>query len=139
MDVTDALSIPEDELLFTFARSGGPGGQNVNKVSSKAVLRWNLAENTSLPAEVMARLRAQQANRITTEGELLVQSQRTRDQARNVEDCRERLRAMVLRALAPPTPRKKTRPTRGSRQRRLADKRQQSARKQQRRKPASEE
>ena len=71
--------------------------------------------------------------------ELLLQSQRYRDQPRNIEDCRERLRAMILRALEAPTPRRATRPTRGSRRRRLADKREQSARKQQRRKPTSEE
>jgi ribosome-associated protein len=138
MEINATLSIPDDELQFTFARAGGPGGQNVNKVSSKAVLRWNLAGNTSLPEEVRARLRRQQANRITTEGEFLLQSQRYRDQGRNIEDCRERLRALVLRAVEVPTPRKATRPTRGSRKRRLADKRQQSARKQQRRKPADE-
>jgi ribosome-associated protein len=135
MDITDTLSIPDDELVFSYARSGGPGGQNVNKVSSKAVLRWNLAANTSLPAEVRERLRQKQANRITGEGELVLQGQRYRDQGRNAEDCLERLQAMVLQALTPPTPRKKTRPTRGSKRRRLADKRQHSQRKEQRRPP----
>jgi ribosome-associated protein len=138
MDITDALAIPDDELQFSYARSGGPGGQNVNKVASKAVLRWNLASNTSLPADVKDRLRQQQANRITAEGDLVIHGQRFRDQNRNTEDCLERLRAMVLEALTPPTPRKKTRPTRGSKRRRLDDKRLHSQRKERRKPPGAE-
>jgi hypothetical protein len=83
MDITDALTIPDDELHFSFARSGGPGGQNVNKMASKALLHWNLAANTTLPADVRERLRLQQANRLTAKGDLVLQSQRFRDQARN--------------------------------------------------------
>src|SRR5438105_2606485 len=129
MEITGAVHIPDDELTFTFARSGGPGGQNVNKVESKAILRWNLSANTSLPSDVKERLRTQQAGRLTTEGELIIQGQRFRDQQRNVEDCRERLRAMVLQALHAPKPRRRTKPSRGSKQRRLAAKKQQSQRK----------
>jgi ribosome-associated protein len=139
MDITDAILIPDEELHFTFARSSGPGGQNVNKVASKAILHWNLSANTSLPPDVRERLRSQQANRLTTEGELVVQGQRFRDQTRNVEDCLTRLREMVLRALHPPRPRKPTRPSKGSRQRRLANKRQQSQKKAARRRPAVED
>jgi ribosome-associated protein len=139
MDITGALTIPDDELHFSFARSGGPGGQNVNKVASKALLRWNLTANTSLPADVRERLRLQQANRLTAEGELVIQSQRFRDQARNVEDCRDKLRALVLHALNVPRPRKATRPTRGAKRRRLAAKRRQSERKAGRRTPAGED
>jgi ribosome-associated protein len=139
MEITAAIAIPDEELHFTFARSGGPGGQNVNKVASKAVLRWDLGANTSLPAEVRDRLRGQQRRRITTEGELVLHGQRFRDQAKNVEDCRERLRAMILQALEAPRPRKATRPSRGSRERRLAAKKQQAARKSQRRPPRAED
>jgi ribosome-associated protein len=139
MEITDTLAIPDDELQFTFARSGGPGGQNVNKVSSKATLHWDLTVNTSLPPEAKERLRARQANRLTTEGKLVIQAQRHRDQAKNVEDCRARLREMVLEALTPPRRRKATRPTKGSKRRRLAEKRQQSARKEGRRKPRAED
>jgi ribosome-associated protein len=137
--INEQVSIPDDELEWSFARSGGPGGQNVNKVSSKAILRWRLAENTTLPAEAKNRLQGQQRRRITSEGDLLITSQRYRDQDRNKQDCLERLREMVLAALEAPTPRKPTKPTRGARRRRLADKRHHSARKQQRRTPGSEE
>ena len=139
MEITDAVQIPDGELTFTFARSGGPGGQNVNKVASKAILHWNLAANTSLPSDVRERLRARQRRRITTEGELVIQGQRFRDQAKNIEDCRVRLRDMILDALAAPKRRKPTKPSRGSKERRIAAKRQQAQRKAGRRKPAAEE
>jgi ribosome-associated protein len=138
MDVTDRLHIPDAELSWSFVRSGGPGGQNVNKVASKAVLLWALAANTSLPEDVRARLRAQQHRRITTEGELIITSQRFRDQERNRQDCEEKLRAFVLQALSVPKPRKRTKPTRGSQQRRVAAKRHRSATKATRRKPVEE-
>jgi ribosome-associated protein len=134
MEITPTIHVPDGELQFTFARSGGPGGQNVNKVASKAVLHWDLAANTTLPDDVKERLRARQANRITTEGALVIQGQRHRDQALNVADCLDRLRAMVLEVLHPPRRRKATRPSRGARERRLADKRQQAQRKARRRK-----
>jgi ribosome-associated protein len=139
MDIANGLTIPDDEFQFTFARSGGPGGQNVNKVASKATLRWNLTANTSLPAEVKERLRAQQRRRITTEDDLIIQGQRFRDQAKNVADCLDRLRALVEAALHTPRPRKATRPSRGSKERRLATKREQAQRKARRRKPAAED
>jgi ribosome-associated protein len=138
MEITDGVTVPEDEITWTFARSGGPGGQNVNKVASKAVLRWNLAANTSLAADVKDRLRTAERHRITTEGELLIQGQRFRDQAKNIEDCREKLRQMILQALHRPTPRRLTKPSRGSKLRRLTAKRQQSQRKAGRRPPSAE-
>jgi ribosome-associated protein len=134
-----SLTIPDEELHFSFARSGGPGGQNVNKVASKAVLHWDLAANTSLPPEVKERLRAREANRLTAEGVLVIQSQRYRDQPRNIEDCRDKLREMVTLALSVPRRRKATRPTRGARERRLEGKRQQAQRKARRRKPSGDE
>jgi ribosome-associated protein len=139
MEITDGIHIPDDELFFSFARSGGPGGQNVNKVASKAVLHWDLAGNSTLPAEVKERLRAREANRITTEGALVIQSQRSRDQGTNIEDCRAKLREMVLHVLRPPRPRRPTKPSKGSKQRRLADKKQQSQRKAARRRPGADD
>ncbi len=127
LEINANLHIPDDELHWTFVRSGGPGGQNVNKVASKAVLRWNAAGNTSLPVHVKARLVAVEKTRLTAEGDLLFTSQRFREQERNRQDCLEKLRALILRAARPPRPRKATRPTRGSRKARLQAKRQRSA------------
>jgi ribosome-associated protein len=135
MDITDTIRIPDEELQFTFARAGGPGGQNVNKVSSKAILHWDFAANATLPADVKDRLQRHQAKRLTTEGFLVIQGQRFRDQAKNIEDCRERLREMIVAALHAPKARKPTRPTRGSKRRRLDAKRRQSERKAGRQKP----
>jgi ribosome-associated protein len=139
MDITDTIAVPDEELQFAFARSGGPGGQNVNKVASKAILRWDLAGNSSLPADVKDRLRARQRRRITVEGALVIQSQRYRDQGRNVEDCRAKLREMVLEVLTPPRPRKATKPSRGAHERRLAAKKRQASRKSRRRPPGAED
>src|SRR5713101_1845904 len=126
MDVNESIRIPEDEFEWSFVRSGGPGGQNVNKVASKAVLRWNLAASPSLPEDVKARLRTKQQNRITTDGDLIITSQRFRDQERNKEDCLEKLRDMILQALVAPKPRKPSKPSRASRERRLQVKRHRS-------------
>jgi ribosome-associated protein len=138
MDIPPNLHIPDEELVLTFARSGGPGGQNVNKVASKAILHWDLAANTSLSEDVKARLRVQQAGRLTTEGVLVLQCQRFRDQPKNIEDCYAKVRDMVLQALRPPTPRRATRPTRASKRRRVEAKRKQSQRKAGRRRPTEE-
>jgi ribosome-associated protein len=131
--INERITIPEGELTFTFARAGGPGGQNVNKVSSKAVLRWDLNANTSLPEEAKVRLRGQERRRITNEGELIITSQTYRDQERNKQECLDRLTEMVRAALVVPKMRKATKPTRGSKKRRLAAKRRRSATKEQRR------
>lgn len=131
--VNDRLSIPLRELEFHFSRSSGPGGQNVNKVNSKVTLRWPVQVSTALPADVRARFLGRFARRLTGSGELLITSQRFRDQGRNVGDCLDKLRQMVLEVAMPPKPRKATRPTRGSRERRLQNKRAQSEKKQSRR------
>jgi ribosome-associated protein len=138
LQITDTVSIPETELSWTYVRASGPGGQNVNKVASKAVMRWDVHASSSLPEQVKARLRAQQRGRFTTEGELVMSSQRYRDQERNRQDCLEKLREMVRAATVVPRTRKKKKPTRASKERRLAEKRHRSAAKSTRRKPASE-
>src|SRR3954468_11933834 len=99
LPINESITIPEAELTFSYARSGGPGGQNVNKVSSKAVLRWKLAESGCVSPEVKERIARTERKRVTTEGELVITSQRFRDQERNREDCLGRLREIVLRAL----------------------------------------
>jgi ribosome-associated protein len=139
MEITGVIHVPDDELHFSFARSGGPGGQNVNKVASKAILHWNLVGNTSLPADVRDRMVRHFAKRITTDGILVIQGQRFRDQAKNIEDCCDRLRQMILQVLHAPRPRKATRPSRGSKLRRLEAKRRQSQRKAARRTPGAGE
>ena len=131
--VNSRLRIPLAEFEFRFARSSGPGGQNVNKVNSKALLRWPILASASLPDVVRQRFRERYGNRITTDGDLLISSQRYRDQARNVDDCLEKLRAMLASAAAPPVRRKRTRPSRTSIERRLGAKRRQSEKKQSRR------
>ncbi len=133
--INETIQIPESEFAWSFVRAGGPGGQNVNKVASKAVLRWDVANSPSLPDEVKARLRGRQRKRFTTEGELVVSSQRYRDQDRNRQDCLDKLCGWVLEATVVPRARRKTKPSRSSRERRLADKRHRSAAKSSRRKP----
>ncbi len=138
LEINAQLRIPDDELEWTYVRSGGPGGQNVNKVASKAVLRWNVAASPSLPDDVKSRLRAQQANRITAEGELVLTSQRYRDQERNRQDCLDKLREMIVQAAARPKARRKTKPTRGSQEARLRAKKRRAATKAGRRRGAEE-
>lgn len=127
--VSPRLQIPLREFEFTFARSSGPGGQNVNKVSSKATLRWAVHRSPSLPDAVRARFAEKHHRRINSEGCLILSSERFRDAGRNVADCLEKLRAMLLEAATPPRPRKPTRPTRASQRRRLDTKRRQSEKK----------
>lgn len=122
LEITRTIRIPETEFSWTFARSGGPGGQNVNKVASKAVLRWKVVGSPSLPEEVKARFLAAQKWRITTEGELVLASQRYRDQERNRQDCLDKLVDLVRRATIKPKPRRPTKPSRGAHERRLRGK-----------------
>src|SRR5262249_9724992 len=135
LTVTPHLRIPANELSFTFARSSGPGGQNVNKVNSKATLRWNARESLSLLPDVRERFLARFGQRLTQAGEMIVVSQRYRDQGRNVADCLDKLRAMLAEVATPPRRRRPTKPTRASGRRRLENKRATSERKASRRKP----
>ena len=134
-DINEKIQIPEEEFTWSFVRSGGPGGQNVNKVASKAVLRWALQQNTSLPEDVKRRLQKQQKRRITQEGEMLLTSQRYRDQDRNRQDCLEKLRQAVVEALFVPKARKATKPSKSARENRLRQKKARSRRKSLRRTP----
>lgn len=134
IQVNERIGIPDEELEWSFARSGGPGGQNVNKVSSKAVLRWRAAASTApIPLLAWARMKARFPSRFTADGDVLISSQEYRDQERNRQACEEKLAEMVREALVVPTPRKKTKPSKAAKRRRVADKRRQSAKKQSRR------
>ncbi len=115
-------TLPPDELHFTYVRSSGAGGQNVNKVSSKAVLRWRPSASQALKPDVKARFVERYAARLTGDGDLLITSERTRDQGRNADDCVEKLRAMIATVLVAPVARRATRPTFGSKMRTLRDK-----------------
>src|SRR5436305_1450746 len=137
-EVNERFGIPEEEFVWSFARSGGPGGQNVNKVASKAVLHWDVAANATVPAEVKARLCALQRRRVTNEGVLVLTSQRFRDQDKNRTDCLEKLREMLVEAAFVPKARKATRPSRGSKERRLKAKQHRAATKAGRRGPADD-
>jgi ribosome-associated protein len=136
--IAPTVKIPWSEITVAHARSGGPGGQNVNKVSSKVILRWKPAASAALPAEVKARLLAQCCRRLTRSGDLLIISQRSRDQGRNLEDCLEKLRHLVTAALTPAKVRRATRPSRAARQRRLDEKKRRATRKRQRQAPADQ-
>lgn len=131
MIVIDARhTVPDDELEVSFARSGGPGGQNVNKVNSKALLRWRFATSRVLSEPARARFLEAFGTRVTVDGDVVVQSDEHRDQAQNLASCEEKLAAMIRAALVVPKVRRKTKPTRGSKERRLKAKAQRGATKQ---------
>ena len=138
LHVNQSIQIPLHEFTWTYVRAGGPGGQNVNKVASKAVLRWDVANSPSVPDAVKARLRANLPSRITQTGELVLTSQRYRDQERNRQDCLEKVQAFVLQAATVPRIRRATKATRGSQQRRLTAKKNRSRIKTRRRLPGDD-
>ena len=127
--LSNGLALDALEFEFRFVRASGPGGQNVNKVSSAVELRWDLRKSAYLPAGVRMRLEALAGSRLTDEGVLIIQAQRHRTQERNRADAVERLVALVEQALHPPKPRKKTKPSKAAKRRRLEGKKRQGDKK----------
>jgi ribosome-associated protein len=123
------IHIPEHEIQFEFVRSSGPGGQNVNKVNSKVRLRWNILASPGVPDEIKNRFLELFGNRLTALGEIIITSDKTRDQKQNREDCLEKLRRMIFEAANPPKPRKKTKPSRSSKEKRRKEKKHHSKKK----------
>jgi len=138
LEVSPAIRIPLSEFQWSFVRSSGPGGQNVNEVATKVVLRWNFESTKSLTEEMKARLRPREGRKLMTEGQLVFTSQKYRDQIRNRQDCLEKLAKLLRYVATLPKQRKPTKPTRASRQRRLLEKRHRTTRKQTRRTPTED-
>jgi ribosome-associated protein len=125
--ITNTIAIDEDELEERFIRASGPGGQNVNKLASAVQLRFDVRGSPSLPDDVRARLECLAGSRLTRGGVLVISAQRHRTQERNRQDARERLVDLIRRAAVAPTPRRATKPTAPSRERRLEAKKRRGA------------
>lgn len=122
LEINSNIQIPLSELVLTFSRSGGPGGQNVNKVNSKVTLSWDIKNTKTLPTSVQERFTRQNSTRITNEGLFVIQSEKFRDQKRNIQDCYDKLKDIVIKATYKPKPRIATKPTKGSVDKRIKEK-----------------
>ncbi len=138
LEITPTLAIDESELSEEFVRASGPGGQNINKVETAVQLRFNVLTSPSLPEWVRLRLRQLAGNRMTDEGELIIEAKRYRSQLQNREDARMQLADLIRQATIRPKIRRKTKPTAASQRKRLERKSQRSETKRQRRAGADE-
>ena len=122
LEINSIITIKSSELHFDFVRSSGPGGQNVNKVASAAQLRFDIRNSTSIPEGIKPKLIKLAGKRVTSEGILVLDARTSRSQSQNREEALDRLRSLILRALHIPKPRRKTKPTRASIEKRLRNK-----------------
>lgn len=125
LTISPLITIPASELTEQFVRASGPGGQNVNKVSTAVQLRFNVYASSALPWDVRARLIKLTGTRINSAGELMITAQRFRTQAQNRADARERLAELIRGALHAPKPRRRTKPSAGAKRRRVESKQRQ--------------
>ena len=122
LEINSDITIKTAEIRFDFVRSSGPGGQNVNKVASAAQLRFDIRNSTSIPDEIKPRLIKLAGKRVNSEGILLIDARTSRSQSQNRAEALERLKALILKARHKPKPRRKTRPTAASKEKRLRSK-----------------
>lgn len=138
IEITPGIQLDESELLFTFIRATGPGGQNVNKVATSAQLRFDVAHSPALTDEVKERLIHLAGSRMTADGVLIIEARRYRTQEQNRNDAVERLTILIQKAIWKPAPRHATRPTRASQARRVDSKKKRGETKQKRKSPSGD-
>jgi ribosome-associated protein len=126
IEIDNKIFIPESELTFNFIRSSGPGGQNVNKVSTAVQLRFDIINSPSLPEEIKARLKSKSGRKVTKEGILIIEAKRFRTQESNKQDAVDRFTYLIKKALEKPKNRIKTKPSNESRQKRIEEKKKRS-------------
>lgn len=139
IEVTPEIILNEDELVWEFVRSSGPGGQKVNKVSTAVQLRFDVNRSPSIPEGIKERILEIGGKRVTADGILIINARRYRSQAKNRQDALERLIELFLKAVEIPQPRKATKPSRASKTRRREEKKRQSVKKRLRKKPELDE